>query len=130
MAVRCFWPPERVMPRSPTMVSKPLGKSRISVAMWAIVAASMTCDSVAVGTPKAMFWRMVSEKRKVSWGTKPMLPRTCARVKLRMGWLSIRTEPGAASSMRGMRLTSVDLPEPVGPTMARLEPAGMRRLMF
>ena len=31
MAVRCFWPPERVTPRSPTMVSKPRGNSRISV---------------------------------------------------------------------------------------------------
>jgi hypothetical protein len=36
MAVRCFWPPERVMPRSPTVVWKPRGNSRISVAMWAI----------------------------------------------------------------------------------------------
>ena len=41
--------------------------------MWAMVAASSICWSVASGAPKAMFWRMVSEKRKVSCGTKPML---------------------------------------------------------
>ncbi len=44
-----------------------------------------------------------------------------------MGRPSISTEPGAASSMRGMSETRVDLPEPVGPTMARLVPAGIRR---
>ncbi len=31
-----------------------------------------------VGAPKAMFCAMVSEKRKVSCGTKPMLPRRVA----------------------------------------------------
>ena len=31
MAVRCFWPPERVSPRSPTMVSYFSGKTSISV---------------------------------------------------------------------------------------------------
>ena len=25
-AVRCFWPPERVTPRSPSIVSRPSGK--------------------------------------------------------------------------------------------------------
>ncbi len=49
MEVRCFWPPERVTPRSPTMVSKPLGNSRISVAMWAMVAASSTLLGGGVG---------------------------------------------------------------------------------
>ena len=58
------------------LVSKPLGNSRISVAMWAMVAASSTCSEDASGLPKAMFWRMVSEKRKVSCGTKPMLLRS------------------------------------------------------
>ena len=77
MAVRCFWPPERVTPRSPTMVSKPLGNSRISVPMWAMRGGVFDLfASVASGLPKAMFWRMVSEKRKVSCGTKPMLLRS------------------------------------------------------
>ncbi len=75
MAVRCFWPPERVMPRSPTRVWKPRGNSRISVAMWAMRAASSISAWVASGAPKAMLWAMVSEKRKVSCGTKPMSAR-------------------------------------------------------
>ena len=32
MAARCFWPPESVTPRSPTMVSKPCGNSSNSSA--------------------------------------------------------------------------------------------------
>ncbi len=63
--------------------------------MWAMVAASSTCSGEASGLPKAMFWRMVSEKRNVSCGTKPMLLRSADRVKLRMGWPSIRTVPGS-----------------------------------
>jgi len=40
MAVRCFWPPESVMPRSPTAVEKPREIRGISAAMCAVVAAS------------------------------------------------------------------------------------------
>src|SRR5437899_423484 len=32
--------------------------------------------------------------------------------------------------MRGIKFTTVVFPEPVGPTMARLEPGGILRLMF
>ena len=54
--------------------------------------------SVASGLPKAMFWRMVSEKRKVSCGTKPMLcAEACERDSCGWGWPSMRTVPGAAS---------------------------------
>jgi hypothetical protein len=50
-----------------------------------------------IGTPKAMFSRMVSLKRKVSWGTKPMFWRRAASGNSRMGRPSMRTEPGWAS---------------------------------
>ena len=48
MAVRCFWPPERVRPRSPTLVSKPWGTSRISVRCGRLVAA-LTSSRSGVG---------------------------------------------------------------------------------
>ncbi len=75
MAVRCFWPPESVMPRSPTMVWNCAGNSRISVAMCAVAAAASMSRSEcwpAAWSPKAMLSAMVVEKRKVSCGTKPM----------------------------------------------------------
>lgn len=49
--------------------------------------------------------------------------------KERMGALSMRTMPGSASCRRAMRETRLDFPEPVGPTIAREDPAGMLRLM-
>ena len=82
MAVRCFWPPERVMPRSPTMVSKPWGNSRISVGDVGGAGGGFDLLSRRVARrvldPKAMFSAMVVEKRKVSCGTKPMAARRVA----------------------------------------------------
>ena len=58
---------------------KAAGNSRISAAMCAMVAASSISGAVASGRPKAMLCAMVSEKRKVSCGTKPMAARSCAK---------------------------------------------------
>ena len=49
MAERCFWPPESVTPRSPTMVSKPCGNSSNSERMCAASAASKQVVSARVG---------------------------------------------------------------------------------
>src|SRR6478752_4828215 len=68
IAVRCFWPPESVKPRSPTMVAYLSGKPSISGAIFAASAALRTASSVASSTPKAMFSRTESLKRNVSWG--------------------------------------------------------------
>src|SRR6266576_4538415 len=56
-----------------------------------------------------------------------MLRRRDSREYSRMGRPSISTMPGSASYTRGIRLTRVVLPDPVGPTIARLLPAGTRR---
>ncbi|NCB10544.1 MAG: hypothetical protein EOM78_02780, partial [Erysipelotrichia bacterium] len=40
MAMRCFSPPERRWPRSPTTVSRPSGSRRTSPAIWALSSAS------------------------------------------------------------------------------------------
>jgi hypothetical protein len=69
IAVRCFCPPESVMPRSPTSVSKPSGKPRMSSLKPAISAAHSTSARSARSTPKAMFSASDSLKRKVSCGT-------------------------------------------------------------
>ena len=58
-AVRCFCPPDRVTPRSPTMVSSPWGKVLRSAASWATSMARST-SSVAAES-RAMLSRMLSE---------------------------------------------------------------------
>ena len=68
-----------IMPRSPTMVAKPCGNSSTSSRMEAMLAASRISSSVARGRPKAMFSRIVSLKRKVSCGTKPMAWRKSSK---------------------------------------------------
>ena len=40
-----------------------------------------------------------------------------------MSWPSMRMRPEVTSKKRGMRLTSVDLPAPLGPTSASTSPA-------
>ena len=81
--------------------------------------------AVASGRPKAMFCAMVSEKRKVSCGTKPMFAAQVGEGVLADGRPSIRTEPCGRVVEARDEETRVDLPEPVGPTMASEEPAGM-----
>ena len=51
MLVRCFCPPERVIPRSPRNVSYPFGNSAMSCAIRAISAASRTSAPVPPSMP-------------------------------------------------------------------------------
>ena len=63
-AVRCFCPPERVMPRSPTMVSYLAGKPSISAAMLAISAAADDAVRRTSGRRRRRYFRaMVSLNR-------------------------------------------------------------------
>ena len=127
-AVRCFWPPESVIPRSPTVVSKPCGKSWRSLASCATPAAHSEGSSPP-RTPKATFSRTVAEKRKLSCGTKPTAPRSVSSGIPRTSWPSTKRVPGGASKSRGRRETRVLLPAPVGPTTATVVPAGTTRSM-
>ena len=51
MAIRCFWPPERFVPRSSTWVSYPFGRAMMNSWAWAALAAATTSSSPASGTP-------------------------------------------------------------------------------
>ena len=72
---------------------------------------------------------IVSEKRNVSWGTKPTARRRRSRGISRTSCPSTKTVPGGGSKRRGRRLTSVVFPDPVGPTTATVAPAGTSRSM-
>ena len=70
MEIRCFSPPDRVEPPSPTIVSYPWGRRRMNSWAQARFAASSTSASVAPSRPKAMLFRTVSRNRYTSWNTK------------------------------------------------------------
>ena len=132
MAVRCFCPPDSVMPRSPTSVCVAL-RERLRRPCRAARRRRRSASARSrgrlrrrVSTPNAMFSAMVSENRNGSCGTNPIAPRSSASGISRTSTPSMKTVPGGGSCSRGSRLTSVDLPEPVAPTIAAVWPASMR----
>ncbi|MNT06751.1 hypothetical protein D3C72_1414320 [compost metagenome] len=86
MDTRCFCPPERVIPRSPTAVSNPSSKAIILSYTAASLAACSTCSCVKWSKPKPILLAMVSENRKTSCGTNP----TCWRKLLKSRFLISR----------------------------------------
>src|SRR5256885_1361343 len=76
IAVRCFCPPESVMPRSPTIVSYFSANSCTSPSRFAISAASRMRASSTSESPKLILPPTVSPKRYVSCGTKPIARRS------------------------------------------------------
>ena len=82
MAMRWRWPPESVMPRSPTGVSKPCGMRAMNSAARAASAARSISASLAPGRPKRMFSRTLPANTAASCGTSAMRERTSARVGL------------------------------------------------
>ena len=91
-------PPERVMPRSPTIVSSPFGKRREVGAEARLRARPARPPSrVAPGRPNAMFAARVSEKRNVSCGTATSMRRRSGRGISRRSRPPSRTEPNGGS---------------------------------
>ena len=71
IAMRCFSPPEKRYPRSPTTVSYPSGSPAMSSWICAARAASSISSSVASGVANRRFSRTVAWKRYVSCETTP-----------------------------------------------------------
>ena len=122
-AVRCFCPPESVIPRSPTMVSKP----RRELADFRGDAGDLggVFDASGPWRPprqRRCFREVVSLNRNVSCGTKPMARRSVASGHSRIGRPSMSSVSAGASHSRATSAARVLLPLPVGPTIARVEP--------
>ena len=128
-AARCFCPPESVTPRSPTIVEMPWGKSCTSLASCAICIISRVRSALSDGTPKPIFSSRGTENKNVSCGTNPTWRRSEVKGISRTSTPSIKTCPLLTSNRRGSRLTRVDFPLPVGPTIASEEPAFTRILI-
>ena len=65
---------------------------------------------------------IVPEKRMFFCGTKPTQARNFLRSKSLTSTPPIVTLPSVASAMRGIKLTMVDLPDPVEPMIAVTSP--------
>ncbi|MNC37493.1 hypothetical protein D3C75_860610 [compost metagenome] len=130
MLTRWRWPPDKETPRSPNVVSNCSGNSSILSYTCARRAASSTSSSEWGQGSKAIFSRIVDENRKGSWGTIPTWPRRVFKGISWISWPSIKTVPFGGLYRRTKRCTRVLLPLPTRPTMARLVPLGMDRLIF
>ena len=65
--IRCFCPPDKVIPRSPTTVSKPSGKAMIlSYTPAALAASIISCSVNEWFVENAMLFFMVSENKNTS----------------------------------------------------------------
>ena len=69
-----------------------------------------------------MLLKIVSSKSIVSCVTSPIWPRTSRSRISASGTPSTFTTPVVGSAKRGIRLASVLLPQPFGPTMAIVSP--------
>ncbi len=72
-----------------------------------------------------MFSRTVPPNSVASCATSPIWPRRLSTVTSRMSIPSTRIVPAVTSHRRGISPTSVVLPDPDGPTRARVSPAGI-----
>mmetsp|Transcript_81846 Transcript_81846/g.144458 ORF Transcript_81846/g.144458 Transcript_81846/m.144458 type:complete len:143 (-) Transcript_81846:135-563(-) len=92
-ATLCFSPPESFSPRSPTMVSSPLGIWATASARAACWTACCTSSEVASTFPYFTLYSMVSLNSTVSWGTTPMCLRRLATLRRLMSCPSTRICP-------------------------------------
>lgn len=77
-ATRWRWPPDSLMPRSPTMVAKPSGSASANSVTCAASAARRISSSVASGRAKAMLSRSERWNIAGSCGTYAIRLRTSA----------------------------------------------------
>ena len=125
---RCFWPPDSVTPRSPTIVSRPCGMSARSRARPGQPATAHGDVAVAVrgaARAKATFSRIVRENRNGSCGTRPTCGAASRAAASARRARRAAPRPASTSKSRGRSWTSVVLPAPVRPTIATVRPAGM-----
>ena len=124
MATRCFWPPLRRTPRSPTSVSMPFGSWASTVASCAMVTASSRRDAESLGALYRMFSRMDTANRGGSCVTGVITVRMYLGSSVAVSSPSRSTRPPAGSYRRSASARRVLLPHPLLPTMATRAPAG------
>ena len=129
MDIRCFCPPESVIPRSPKTVSYPFLKLVILSWTTAIFEASTTSSSDALFFPNLILFLKLSENKNGSWGTKPTLDLRLFKFRFWMVWPSTSICPFWTSYKRPMSSRIVDFPDPVFPIIASVCPFWTSKLM-
>mmetsp|Transcript_28510 Transcript_28510/g.84409 ORF Transcript_28510/g.84409 Transcript_28510/m.84409 type:complete len:406 (-) Transcript_28510:1522-2739(-) len=97
IAMRCFCPPLRLRPRSPTLVWYALGRRLMKSFALAALAAAITSSSLASGRPMRMFSKIVVAKSVGSWLTRPVWARSHLRSSWRRSIPSSSTTPESGS---------------------------------
>ena len=123
---RWRWPPERMVPRSPTTVSRP---SRQPADEPVGLGQPQRRTTPAASSTPAPVQRhvaahgVVEHERHLRHQRRPSrrAPRRSARVRRRR---RAAPRPAAGSTSRAASAAIVDLPEPVGPTSATVRPGG------
>ena len=112
------------------MVCTPLGNFSMMSMHCADRSAASTSASEASGLPMRTLSRMLPLIRRLFWNTKDTVSISSRLFTLRTSTPPIRTLPLCGSKKRAIRLASVDLPPPDGPTKATVWPAPMERDTF
>ncbi|MNC54777.1 hypothetical protein D3C75_1042730 [compost metagenome] len=93
MAIRCFWPPDSPIPRSPTTVSYPSGISIMKSWALASLAARIISSMSTFFRPYEILLRIEEENRNVSWNTVAICDRRLRTLYSRMSTPSSRMLP-------------------------------------
>ena len=126
--VRCFCPPESVMPRSPTMVSYFGGKSADSASDARDL---RRVSHFARRSPRRKRYSPPAfrVKRNGSCGTKPIDAPQCLERPSRIERPSSNSVPSGASHSRAINAASVVFPLPSGPQSPASSPPELFRLI-
>ena len=130
-AVRCFWPPDRVMPRSPRSWHTPAENQPhlCRAARRPRLPARHGPGRLPGATPPPARTprcrRACPRRGTVPAGRTRWRHAASGSGMSRTSTPSMNTVPGRGSCSRGSRLISVDLPEPVAPTRATVWPGSM-----
>ncbi len=124
IAIRCFSPPDSLLPASPAGVSYPFSSRTINSSQQAAFAAAYTSSSVAFGFPRRMFSFREQLNRKLSCVTK-LTSSESWRIESSLIFLPpMEMLPPVTSQNLAIRRAIVDFPPPDGPTSAVKLPSG------
>ncbi|MNE46788.1 hypothetical protein D3C80_1411480 [compost metagenome] len=129
MARRWRCPPDKRTPERPTMLSRPLGKSRTVLCSWAISSACQQASSLR-SRPMVRLARMVSLNSAGCCRTTATFSRTVSRPISCWVEPPKRMVPAKGVYRPSRSCTNVLLPPPLAPTIATFSPGAMERFIW
>ena len=129
--VRCFCPPESVMPRSPTIVLEAVREALNFAGNAGDFGGleDVPHPATFVHAEGDVFAHRFAEQKSVLRHVADRAAQFRQRIVANRAPIDEAAFPAGASHNRAISAASVDLPLPVGPTIARVEPAGTCRII-